>query len=1045
MASIPCPSAARPRSFLLWSPRPRRIFRLLPRPWVVLLLLAGLALGLALPAGAGEGGRIEGELIVRFKAGASLADIQARLASLDLALHAVLAEPAEARGRFIVLVRSERLTAGEMSALLVSDPLVDQVSANTQRKRRATPNDPGFASQWGMANTGQKVGGATGTAGEDVKAKAAWDVTTGSSEVVVAVADSGVQYDHPDLLANMWVNPNPHVDGTYDGTYGANFAADNSGATSDDPRDLGGHGTHCAGIVAAVGNNGAGVAGVAWTARIMAVKLERPNSSYVDSDVLRGISYILKKKRRGVNIVAVSASFGGPSRNQLVLDQIVELGRAGIVWVGAAGNDALNNDVSPLKEFVSSGDAPSILSVAAANSTGSLAPFSHFGRRTVDLAAPGVNINSTYINATYKLDDGTSMATPHVSGCLALLAARYPAETAWTRIRRVLSTTDSLPGLSGKVLTGGRLNVQSALAAAPTLWPLVANASVVQGLVPGASLTLNGFGFGASSGSMVFEDLPGTRTTASPSSWTDDSATGSVPNGAGRFVRVQPGSGNGSNYLEVTAWAERATASSAHAAPVAAVWNGRLLLFGGLADQTTATAASEVYDPQANAWTSLAAMPQARAFGAGAVLGGTLYAFGGSTPSARIGTADRYDLAAGTWSTCNSATALNATAAGVVAGTAYVAGGSSATGILTTDIRRFTPATCAVATVANLNTARHRHTAVGLGDSLYVFGGQSANGRGIADLEVYNVTAGTVTARSMPWNMTDAWAVALNRTIVLATGFIWNASSPTAQTYSFEYAPSTNTWTNKTGTINEPMRKRVWAAVGQMPGRGLLVAGGWDPGADEYLKTVDFLALPPTLAASAVQPLAGQTATVLGQSALFQSEAELGRVYGFPSSTWEKYSDPLAFNATVGLAGELAAFEYAFTPSRSARVGGTALFKLNGGSATSRSFSYAAGSTDFRDGSWWLGETNGTYLGTGQTLAANRTYVVHLCLRDNGPFDLDPALGRIQDPTALGVLKSTGGGGGGCLLDPWAGAGLEWLLLPGLAGLGLLRRRLSPR
>ncbi len=1005
-------------------------------------LLPLLCLGLLLwtwcataPAFGGESSRIEDELIVRFKVGVGLSDIESRLKSLGLTLKTVLAEPAEAKGQFIVLVRSDRLDASAMAGLLADDPLVDSVAFNSRRQKRAIPNDPGFGTQWGLRNTGQALGTSVGTSGEDIKAAAAWDITTGSNQVVVVVADSGVQYTHPDLAANMWVNPNPHIDGTYDGTYGADFSADNSGATSDDPMDIDGHGTHCAGIIAAVGNNGIGLSGVAWNAKILALKLMRPSKEFTDSDTLSGISYILKKKRRGVNIVAVSASYGGPARNPLVLDQIVQLGQAGIVWVAAAGNDAQNNDVSRVREMVASADLPNIISVAATNSTGGLADFSHFGRRTVDLGAPGFNINSTYLGSIYKVLNGTSMATPFVSGSLALLAAKYPTDTGWTRIRRVLSTVDSLPALASKVLTGGRLNVAAALAPSPTLMPFVLNASTQQGLVAGSSLTLNGLGFGTASGRLAFEDSPGTEVAGSLSSWDDISVRGTVPNQAGRFVRVKDGGGAGSNFLEVTAWSVRASSSAARMGPASVVFNGRFYLFGGQGSAGTALASAEGYDPQANAWTALTAPPTARAFAASASTGATSSLIGGSNGAARVGTVDTYNFSTGTWSTCNPPLAVNATAAGVVAGTILVAGGGTGTGVASSAINSLNPSTCALAPKPNLNTARHRHTAVGVGDSLYVFGGTNGAGVPISDLEVYNTTAGTVTAKAMPFNMTDAWAVAVNRTIYVTTGFIWNGTRPTGQTYLYTYTPSTNTWVNMTGTINEPLRKRAWAGLGYIPGRGLLAGGGFEPSGETVLNTLDFLQMSPVIQASSTQPVAGQTATILGQSAQFKSEAELATTYGFPASSWEKFTDPMAFNASVSLAGNLAAFEYAFTSSRQIAAQGLSLFKLNGNVRATLGFTYAGNATDYGDGKWWLTDTGGTYLLPASVLAANGTYVVHLCLKDNGNFDLDPTLGRIQDPTVLAAPKSISSGNGGCLLSPEAGLGWEWLLPVGAAGL----------
>lgn len=307
------------------------------------------------------------------------------------------------------------------------------------------PNDPAYTNRkmWGLDNPGTVAGT---VADADIDAPEAWDLRTDASNVIVAVTDTGIQYNHEDLAPNMW------SDGSGQHGYDA-YDNDN------DPMDTGGHGTHCAGTIGAKGNNGTGLAGVAWDVQLMALRFLGPYGGST-SDGIKVINYA---RQNGAHII--SASWGGGGYSQGLYDAIKAAGDAGIPFVAAAGNDGVNNDSSP--HYPSSYDLPTLVAVASTTSQDQLSYFSCYGRYSVDIAAPGSDIWSCYIgsNSSYKHLNGTSMATPHVSGALALAKAQFPSEDAEDLIARLYSSVDPIPALAGKVATGGRLNLQKLLGA----------------------------------------------------------------------------------------------------------------------------------------------------------------------------------------------------------------------------------------------------------------------------------------------------------------------------------------------------------------------------------------------------------------------------------------------------------------------------------------------------------------------------------------------------------------------------------------------------
>ncbi|CAN5366476.1 hypothetical protein BH10ACI2_BH10ACI2_17650 [soil metagenome] len=336
---------------------------------------------------------------------------------------------------------------------------VEAVQPNYYYHLLATPNDPQFTS-----------GGLYGLT--KISAPLAWDLSTGSSAVVVADIDTGMLYTHQDLAANTWVNPG-EIPGNGVDDDGNGFVDDVNGwdffyNDSNPIDDAGGHGTHTAGTIGAVGNNGLGVVGVNWNVKIMPIKIYSPNGSDSTSSMLvNAYNYIRMMKNRGVNIRATNNSYGDCGEacgyDQATKDALDALGDAGVLQVFAAGNSNRNIDLAPF--YPASYTSPSILAVAASDSNDSRASFSCFGAVSVDLAAPGVGIMSTYwgSNSSYATLQGTSMATPHVTGAAALLSAFNPSLSAASLKASLMNNVDVVPAWTNVVKTGGRLNVLKAM------------------------------------------------------------------------------------------------------------------------------------------------------------------------------------------------------------------------------------------------------------------------------------------------------------------------------------------------------------------------------------------------------------------------------------------------------------------------------------------------------------------------------------------------------------------------------------------------------
>jgi subtilisin family serine protease/subtilisin-like proprotein convertase family protein len=310
------------------------------------------------------------------------------------------------------------------------------------------PNDPSFSAQWALQNTGQTGG----TAGADISATTAWDTTTGSN-IIVAVVDSGVDYNHQDIAANMWHNPTENSDGISGDLYGANFV----GSTpTGDPMDDFGHGTHVAGIIGAVGNNGIGVSGVAWNVQLMAVKFLDSTGSGSTANAVKAINWAVSHGAKVIN-----NSWGGGGYNSALDSAIANARNQGVIFVAAAGNYSSNNDTSSF--YPADYTEDNVVSVAATDANDNLASFSDYGPNSVGLAAPGVNILSTLPNNSYGYMSGTSMATPFVTGAAALVWSAHPSWTYSQVISDIYHTVDPVASLKGVVATGGVLDVAKAV------------------------------------------------------------------------------------------------------------------------------------------------------------------------------------------------------------------------------------------------------------------------------------------------------------------------------------------------------------------------------------------------------------------------------------------------------------------------------------------------------------------------------------------------------------------------------------------------------
>lgn len=371
------------------------------------------------------------------------------------------------RGEF--LVRMPTSATPDVEQIFAQLGYIERFEPNTVLSAEGLTDDPRLSELWGLNNTGQTGG----TPDADIDAVEAWDVTIGSRDVVVAVIDSGIDYTHPDLAANIWTNlgeiANNGLDddnnGFVDDIHGYDFA--NSDA---DPMDDNGHGTHVAGTIGAFGNNSLGISGVSPLVRLMALKFLGSNGSGSSYAAIRAINYATMMANRGAGVRVTNNSWGGSPGTDALRQAIADSGAAGVMFVASAGNggsDRIGDDNDQLSYFPSSFDLTNIVSVAATDHNDNLATFSNYGKSAVDVAAPGVSILSTvpafYDASMYSSFRGTSMATPHVTGIAALAWALKPQASIREVKDAILLQGDPLPSLESTTVSGRRVNALATL------------------------------------------------------------------------------------------------------------------------------------------------------------------------------------------------------------------------------------------------------------------------------------------------------------------------------------------------------------------------------------------------------------------------------------------------------------------------------------------------------------------------------------------------------------------------------------------------------
>jgi thermitase len=411
---------------------------------------------------------VPGELVVRLKSGSSLASLRS---FIDVTSVETISQSI---GEFALVKVASRHALEDVIAKLNKHP--DVLYAEPNFIYRAigkkdydvspyvtAPNDEKFGKLWGLVNLGNNDPNSTdpGVVGADVDALRAWDLSQGDTQIKIAVIDTGVDYNHPDLMSNAWINSaekngttgvDDDGNGFIDDIYGYDFAYNDA-----NPMDGHNHGTHVAGTIGAIHNNSLGVAGMMANVSIVAVKFLDDNGSGSLDNAIKAIDYATK-----LNVDLMSNSWGGGGFSQGLKDAIQAASDAGILFIAAAGNSSVDNDTATA--YPANYEVPNVISVASHTSKDALSNFSSYGKNKVHIAAPGSNILSTAKAGTYAVFSGTSMATPHVSGALGLLLAMEGRLPHAEVIDRLLYTSVPVKAYRGKVKTAGRLNAYHLLA-----------------------------------------------------------------------------------------------------------------------------------------------------------------------------------------------------------------------------------------------------------------------------------------------------------------------------------------------------------------------------------------------------------------------------------------------------------------------------------------------------------------------------------------------------------------------------------------------------
>lgn len=415
-----------------------------------------------------------GSWLISFKekvGNAAAADLAARQVATALGVSVKSTTPV---GRYWVEFSTDSPISPAMIRLATNRlPNVSHIEPNRVVRTDATPNDPRYSEQYAHDNTGTFLG-SLGTLDADMDTPEGWDTSIGTRQQVVAVIDTGVQVTHPDLAANIYVNPGEIAGNGLDDD-GNGFTDDVSGwdfwDNENKPDDEEGHGTHVSGIIGAVGNNGIGVVGVNWAVSILPVRVLGPFGGTIAS-VVGGIDYVTLMRENGVPIAAANASYGAPGSRlyedapegfAAEKDAIARFVDEGGTFIAAAGNNGSDNDSEDFSFFPSSYKIPGLISVASTDWDDRRSGFSNWGAETVDLGAPGDEILSTFPSDSYAYLSGTSMAAPQVSGAVALMRSIKPNASAPEIRQTLIDSVDPVADLQGKTVSGGRLNVHRAI------------------------------------------------------------------------------------------------------------------------------------------------------------------------------------------------------------------------------------------------------------------------------------------------------------------------------------------------------------------------------------------------------------------------------------------------------------------------------------------------------------------------------------------------------------------------------------------------------
>lgn len=593
------------------------------------------------------------------------------------------------------------LAAGKAIEMLYRSGAVQYAEPDYKVRAIATqPNDPLFSELWGLHNTGQVFGG---TPDADIDAPEAWATRTDASQVIVAVIDTGVDYTHQDLSANMWKNPkeipgngvDDDGNGWIDDVYGIDTCNDDA-----DPADDHFHGTHVSGTIGAKGNNGIGVTGVAWKAKIMALKFLCDDGFGFTSDAIDAINYALvAKSTNNYTRMILSNSWGGGGYSQALFDTISIAKGLGVLFVAAAGNDFLNTDNSI--SYPAGYNVDNIISVGASDASDDQAWFSNYGCNSVDVFAPGNGILSTMPNDEYDTLSGTSMATPHISGIAAMVWANSPGKN-WRSIKSaVMNSVNQPASMSRLSVSQGRANLRKALQPGamtePTIWKISPSSAI-----PGDTITITGHNFGTASGKVDFNGKALTVLSWSNTVIRAKLATSNLGAGTLKVISANNNIGDVGACFEASfkpsvvgqtliprAWASSArvggkywviggeapwgitgtvesvalsnfvsTMSSQWTMPIplsntaSAAVGSKIYVVGGYQPYTgTLSDSVQIFDTVTKTWSTGAPLPQPLLQAAIVSVNGKLYVFGGSNLSSILNTTYIYDPVDDSWST----------------------------------------------------------------------------------------------------------------------------------------------------------------------------------------------------------------------------------------------------------------------------------------------------------------------------------------------------------------------------------------------------------